>query len=126
MTSGARGNGKGPRDGVPPAACSPANPVPPAAAPNGPFRRTVRVINPLGLHYRAADRFARAARQFACGVSVYNGDVRADGKSLMDLILLVALPGSDLILEVDGPDAGRAADELSAILGAPGGEDYEI
>lgn len=130
MTSGARGNGTGPRDGVPQGSHSPPDPAPaPAAgptAPKNPLRRTVRVVNPLGIHQRVADRFARAAKRYPCTVTVWNGDTRADGKNLWDLILLVAFPGAELVLEVDGPEAAVALDPLAAILAAPGGEDYTI
>lgn len=90
----------------------------------GPLRRTVRVVNPLGLHMRAADRFSRAARQYECKVTLWNGDTRADGKNWTDLILLVVLPDSEVVLEVDGTDAAEALEPLCDILAAPGGEDY--
>lgn len=124
MTTGAGGNGSGPRDGVPQVPPSP----PPAAGANGtgPQRKTVRVINPLGLHWRVAERFSRTARAFTCAVRVFNGDTRADGKSPTDLILLVALPGAELVVEVDGSDAVAALDPLAEILASPGGEDYTI
>jgi phosphotransferase system HPr (HPr) family protein len=86
----------------------------------------VRVVNPLGLHPRLADRFLRTAKQYACAVTVWNGESRADGKSLWDLILLVVLPDSEVTLEVDGPDAARAVDPLAEVLASPGGEDYTI
>lgn len=124
MAGGANGNGPGPRDGVPQPPHSP--PPPPGSNGTGPYRRTVRVINPLGLHQRVADRFCRTAKQFACAVTVWNGETRADGKSIWDLILLVALPGAELVLEVDGDDAAAALDPLAEILAAPGGEDYTI
>jgi phosphotransferase system HPr (HPr) family protein len=92
----------------------------------GPLRRTIRIINPLGLHHRVADRFSRTANQYTCTVTVWNGEARADGKSLWDLILLVAMPDAEVILEVEGPDAPHAVDPLAAILAAPGGEDYTI
>jgi phosphotransferase system HPr (HPr) family protein len=92
----------------------------------GPIRRTVRVTNPLGLHWRVADRFSRAAKGFASAVTVWNGDTRADGKSPTDLLLLVALPGTEVVLEVDGPDADVAVEPLADILASPGGEDYAI
>lgn len=91
---------------------------------NGPLRRTVRVVNPYGLHMRAADRFARAAEQYASAVAVWHGDARANGKNLLDLIMLVVLPETEVVLEVDGPDAASAIDALCDILAAPGGEDY--
>ncbi len=93
---------------------------------SGPLRRTVRVVNPLGLHQRAADRFCRASKQYNCAVTVYNGDRRADGKNIWDLIGLLVFPGMEVILEVEGNDATTAIDPLAVILGAPGGEDYTI
>ena len=93
---------------------------------NGPLRRVIRIINPYGLHHRVADRFSRMARTFACTVTVWNGDTKADGTSLTDLIMLIALPDSDVVLEVDGSDAHKALDPLTAILASPSGEDYTI
>jgi phosphocarrier protein HPr len=113
MTGRCEGNGPGPRDSLPPESRSPV-PAPdtetggamPTPTPgNGPFRRVIRIVNPLGLHHRVADRFSRTASRYSCTVTVWNGEARADGKSLWDLILLVALPGAEVVLEVDGPDA---------------------
>lgn len=112
MSGRAGGTGHGPREALPP---GPA-----------PLRRVVRVVNPLGLHFRVADRFARLAKQFACAVTVWNGEARADGTSLTDLIMLVVMPDSEVVLEVDGPDAPRALDPLAEVLASPGGEDYSI
>jgi phosphocarrier protein HPr len=124
MSSRATGSEQGARDSVP---TSPRPPQPDTAAPpTGPFRRVVQIVNPLGLHQRAADRFCRAAKQYASTVTVYNGDRRADGKSIWDLIGLLVFPGMEVVLEVEGPDAAPAIEPLAAILGAPGGEDYTI
>jgi len=124
MASRVTGTGQGSRDAVPPAPRSP-QPGPPGGG-SGPFRRAVRIVNPLGLHYRAADRFSRAAKQYHCAVTVLNGDRRADGKSLPDLIMLLVFPGMEVILEVDGTDAAIALDPLAEILGAANSEDYAI
>lgn len=127
MTGRAGGNGPGPRDAIPPSVRAPAPPPDPTPPPGcGPFRRVVRIVNPYGLHQRVADRFSRTASRYACTVTVWNGPARADGKSLWDLILLVALPGADVVLEVDGPDAPDAVEPLAAILASPGGEDYTL
>lgn len=89
-------------------------------------RRTIRVINPRGLHPRIIDLFTKTAKQFASSVTVWNGDLRADGKSVFDLILLVVLPETDVILEVEGPDASEAIEPLTKVLASAGGEDYII
>ncbi len=89
-------------------------------AGTGPIRRTIRVANPLGLHFRPAQVFSEAAKKCGAAVTVWHGPNKADGKSLVDLILLVALPDSQLILEVDGPDAGDCFEGLAALLASPG------
>jgi phosphocarrier protein HPr len=124
MTQGRAATGDGSRNG----AGRQGPPDPPATGPagNGPIRRTIRIVNPRGLHPRIIDLFTKTAKRFTAAVTVRNGEVAADGKSVMDLILLVALPDSDVVLEVDGPDAAAAIEPLAAILAAPGGEDYTL
>jgi phosphotransferase system HPr (HPr) family protein len=87
---------------------------------NGAMRKTVTVANPHGLHMRPATLFAQAARGYRSAVTVWNGDRRADGKSSLDLILLVALPGAELVLVVDGDDSAEAIGPLADLLGSPG------
>jgi len=96
------------------------------AVPVARSRRTVRVVNPRGLHPRIIDLFTKTAKTFDCAVTLWKGDQQADGKSVWDLILLVVLPDTDVILEVAGPDAAAAVEALAEILAAPAGEDYTI
>ncbi len=131
MTGKLSGNGPGPRDVLPQGTRLPllpdTNPLTgTAASGEGPFRRVVRIVNPNGLHPRLADWFKRTCAQYVCTVVVWNGETRADGNSLWDLIGLMAMPDSDVILEVDGPDASKAIDPLAGVLGSPGGENYTI
>lgn len=87
---------------------------------NGPLRRTVRVANPNGLHMRPATLFAQAARGYRSAVTVSHGEKKADGKSSLDLLLLIAEPGVELVLEVEGDDAAEAIGPLAEVLGSPG------
>jgi phosphotransferase system HPr (HPr) family protein len=93
---------------------------------NGPLKRTIRIINPLGVHFRVADKFSQTAKRYLCNVTVWNGENCADGKSMTDLILLVVLPESEVVLELEGEDAATALDPLTEILAAADGEDYAI
>jgi phosphotransferase system HPr (HPr) family protein len=86
----------------------------------GPYRRSVVVANPSGLHMRPAAAFQQLAVKFASDVTVVNGTNKANGKSAMELILLVALPGTELTVEVSGPDAAEAIEPLAAALADPG------
>lgn len=82
-------------------------------------RRTVTVANPPdGLHMRPATAFAKLARGFRCSVTVRHGDKVADGRSPTDLLMLIALPGSEVEVVLEGEDADLALEPLVAILTA--------
>ena len=88
-----------------------------------PLRRSVVVNNPNGLHMRPATRFAQQARVIPQRVTVFHGEKRADGKSSLDLLMLIAMPGAELWVELDGDDGNDAAEAIRTlcdILAAPG------
>jgi len=81
-------------------------------------RRPVVVLNPLGLHFRPADRFVGLARRFAAEIRVYRDGLRVDGKSILDLAMLAAGCGTRLELEARGPDAEVAVAALADLVAA--------
>jgi phosphotransferase system HPr (HPr) family protein len=87
------------------------------------LRRQVTITNPQGFHMRPAAAFAKLASSFASTVTLYKDDLCINGKSLLELFLLVALPGTVVTLEVSGPDAHQALEPLTQILAAPSAED---
>lgn len=88
----------------------------------GPLQRTVLLANPHGLHMRPSAAFVEMAGRFQSKVIVHHDGRSVNGKSLWDLLLLAAMPGSELTLEVEGPDAPQALDALSALLCTPPAE----
>jgi phosphocarrier protein HPr len=87
------------------------------AAMNGEtLRRKLVVINPEGLHLRPATAFAELAKKFASSVTLLKDGKPFNGKSGWDLLGLVALPGTELVLEVSGADAGEALAALVQLL----------
>lgn len=85
-----------------------------------PLRRVVTIANPQGLHIRPAAAFAELAQRFEAKVTVSREGQSVDGKFWPDLLLLAAEQGTELILEVEGPDAPDAlealADQLAAVF----------
>jgi phosphocarrier protein HPr len=79
-------------------------------------RSAVTILNPLGLHARAAARFVHAASAFACRIRVGRGGREVDGKSIMGLLLLAASRGSEIIISADGPDEKAAVAALCALI----------
>jgi phosphocarrier protein HPr len=84
---------------------------------------TVQIINPLGLHLRAAEKLVRAAQQFRADIRVTGNGQEINGKSVLDLVALAAECGSQLQLQADGPDAEAALDALVGLVGRGFDED---
>jgi phosphocarrier protein len=76
----------------------------------------VTILNPLGLHARAAARFVHAASGFVCRVKVGRGGREVDGKSIMGLLLLAASQGSEITISAEGPDEDAAITALCALI----------
>jgi phosphocarrier protein HPr len=84
--------------------------------------RQVTVVNPLGLHARAAARFVHAASAFASRIKVIRGNREVDGKSIMGILLLAAAQGSTIVLSAEGPDEAEAVATLGALVEGGFGE----
>lgn len=77
------------------------------------LKQSTKIINKLGLHARAATKFANTANRYSCNVYVINGEKKIDGKSIMALMLLAAAKGTELTLSTDGKDE---EDAMKALL----------
>jgi phosphocarrier protein HPr len=87
------------------------------ATSNGPLRRKVTITNPQGLHLRPMRAFVELAGKYQCAVRVRRDEQEpVDGKSMFSLMLLAAEQGTELIVEVDGPDGADALDKLVDLL----------
>lgn len=78
--------------------------------------RAVTIVNPLGLHARAAARFVHAASAFASQIRVAAGRRVMDGKSIMGLLLLAAAHGTRIEISADGPDEVQAVAALAGLV----------
>lgn len=84
-------------------------PVPESAEP---VRRSVTVRFEHGLHLSPCSRLSQLAQKHPAAIRLRHGAQTADAKSVLDLMTLAAGPGSELELEVHGPDALVAADQV--------------
>ena len=88
--------------------------------------REIVVSNQLGLHARPAMQFVDLANQFLSRVTVYKGGEEpgeADGKSVMQMIILAATEGTPLRIEADGDDAPQAVQKLAELFEQKFGEE---
>jgi phosphotransferase system HPr (HPr) family protein len=79
--------------------------------------RTVNVLNPEGLHLRAATLVVLLARRFRSDIALVKGGISADGKSTpLQLLGLGAEQGEQLALEAVGDDADEALEALADLF----------
>jgi phosphotransferase system HPr (HPr) family protein len=88
--------------------------------------RDIVVSNRLGLHARPAMQFVDVANQFQSTIKVHKGGEEpedADGKSVMQMIILAAVEGTPLHIEADGDDAEAAVEKLAELFESKFGEE---
>ena len=79
-------------------------------------KRTVDLVNRLGLHARAAAKFVHVSARFKADVLVRHNDEEVNGKSILGLLLLAAPCGSQLTVTVAGEDEGPALAAIEALI----------
>ena len=82
------------------------------------IEKDVTIVNRLGMHARPAALFVRVASRYRCEVWVEKEGEQINGKSIMGLMMLAAGQGSKLLIRCDGPDAGKAMEEIEALIAA--------
>lgn len=84
----------------------------------------VKVVNPLGLHARAAAQLVRLAGTFRSRITLRRDDsgAFANAKSILSVLALAAPIGTVLNIEVDGEDETDAFDAVSGLFANGFGE----
>jgi phosphocarrier protein HPr len=85
-------------------------------------RARVTIRNRKGLHARASAKFVKCAEMFNATVRVTRDDRTVGGTSIMSLMALAAGPGTELLLEAEGPEGPEALEALVALVASGFGE----
>jgi phosphocarrier protein HPr len=80
--------------------------------------RDVTIVNRLGMHARPAMLFVETASRYQSHVSVSKGEKKVNGKSIMEMMLLEAMPGTVLRVEAEGGDAEPCLEALAKLVAA--------
>ena len=78
--------------------------------------RDISIKNSVGLHARPATFFIQKANNFKSSIWVECGDRRANAKSLLGVLSLAIVKGTDITLIADGSDENEALDALSELI----------
>ncbi len=72
----------------------------------------------LGFHLRVVAKFVKCMQKFNSVIRVRKGNTKADGKSVLGLLLLAAAWKSKLHIEAEGDDAEQTIEGINAFFQA--------
>ena len=80
------------------------------------FVKEVMVQNKVGLHARPATFFIQKANEFKSSIWLEKEERRVNAKSLLGVLSLGIVGGTEITVIADGVDEKRAADELAELV----------
>ena len=86
------------------------------------IKSSILISNKLGLHARASAKLTKLAGGFGSEVHLSRNGRRVNAKSIMGVMMLAAGMGSEIEIEVDGPDEVAAMQALRTLIDGRFGE----
>ena len=86
------------------------------------MEKTIRVINPLGVHARPAAKVVDCAARFTSDIRISYENQEIDAKSIMSVLMLAAPCGAELSVTIIGDDENDAMMALEALFTSGFGE----
>lgn len=80
------------------------------------FSKEVTVTNSVGLHARPATFFIQKANEFKSSIWVEKGDRRINAKSLLGILSLGIIKGTEIKIIADGVDEEAAVASLINLI----------
>lgn len=84
--------------------------------------KNVVVNNQVGLHARPATFFIQKANEFKCSIWVEVEERRVNAKSLLGVLSLGIVKGTEISLIANGADEEEAVEALAALISSDFGE----
>ena len=80
------------------------------------YTQEITVQNEVGLHARPATYFIQKASEFKSGIWVEKEERRVNAKSLLGVLSLGIVKGTNIALIADGSDEKEAVDALVSLI----------
>ncbi|ERP31575.1 HPr family phosphocarrier protein [Chitinivibrio alkaliphilus] len=75
-----------------------------------------RVTAKDGIHARPAAQIVETAQKFSSAVEFITAEARVNAKSIMEIMMLSAVYGTELVLQISGDDEQTALGEMTTLL----------
>ena len=80
------------------------------------YTQEITVKNEVGLHARPATYFIQKANEFKCGIWVEKDERRVNAKSLLGILSLGIIGGTQIKIIADGADEQAAVNALVELV----------
>ena len=80
------------------------------------LERELEVVNAKGLHLRAASELVKLTSSLSCHVTLYNGVIEVDGKSILGVAALGAARGCSVRVRTEGNEEAEALEKITALF----------
>ncbi len=85
--------------------------------------KVFKIKNKLGLHARAAAVFVRLSNRFSSDIKLIKDGYEVNGKSILGVLSLAAIQGSEVNVVANGEDAEEAICEVEKLIESGFGEE---
>jgi phosphocarrier protein len=85
-------------------------------------KKTLPIVNKLGLHARASAKLTQTAGKFASSVFLSRNGKRVNAKSIMGVMMLAAGKGATIEAEIEGADEVEAMEAIERLIADKFGE----
>ncbi len=89
------------------------------------YRKKVTVVNRLGIHARPAMKISETARKFKSAIYIEKDGQRVDARSIIDILILVSPPDTELTIVAEGPDEVEAVEAIVRLVEEGFGEEID-
>ena len=80
------------------------------------------IKNQLGLHARAAAVLVALTSKFSSSIMIRKDSFEIDGKSILGVLSLAAICGTEVAVTIEGEDSELAMEEVSCLIESGFGE----
>jgi phosphocarrier protein len=80
------------------------------------LKKKITIKNKLGMHARAAVKFVNVANRFKSSVKIEKDGDEIDGKSILGILTLAAVQGTEIVIKVSGKDEDKALNALLELI----------
>ncbi len=87
-----------------------------------PLVRSFVIKNQLGLHARAAAVLVALTSRFSSSIMISKDSFEIDGKSILGVLSLAAICGTEVAVTIEGEDSEFAMEEVSRLIESGFGE----